>query len=103
MPQVARLSLENLVALVCGVFVLVAAWLLGRLVWVLIEPQSVLPTVDPVPYSVSASELAATRPGFRELAILSPYGQADRAPVVVDAPDTKLSCSEDKCRKGSIA
>ena len=63
MPQVARLSLENLVTLVCGVFVLVAAWLLGRLVWVLIEPQSVLPTVDPVPYSVSASELAATRPG----------------------------------------
>ncbi|SEG59793.1 type II secretion system protein GspC [Halopseudomonas aestusnigri] len=91
MPQVARLSLENLVTLVCGVFVLVAAWLLGRLVWVLIEPQSVLPAVDPVPYSVSASELTTTRPGFRELAMLSPYGQADRAPVVVNAPDTKLS------------
>ena len=90
MPQVARLSLENLVTLVCGVFVLVAAWLLGRLVWVLIEPQSVLPAIEPIPYSASSSGVVS-RPGFRELAMLSPYGQADRAPVVVDAPDTKLS------------
>ncbi|MEL0168105.1 MAG: type II secretion system protein GspC [Pseudomonadaceae bacterium] len=91
MPLVARFSLESLVTLVCGLFVLLSAWILGHLVWALVEPQSVMPAAASLPYSVSSSERTVTQPGFRELALLSPYGRADHAPAAVDAPDTKLS------------
>lgn len=91
MPLVARFSLESLVTLVCGLFVAISAWILGHLIWTLIEPQSVMPAASSLPYSVSSSERSVAQPGFRELALLSPYGRADRAPVAVDAPDTKLS------------
>lgn len=91
MPLVARFSLESLVTLVCGLFVAISAWILGHLIWTLVEPQSVMPAASSLPYSVSSSERSAAQPGFRELALLSPYGRADRAPVAVDAPDTKLS------------
>lgn len=91
MPLVSRFSLESLVTPVCGFFVLVSAWILGHLIWTLVEPQSVMPAASSLSYSVSSSEPSAAQPGFRELALLSPYGRADRAPVAVDAPDTKLS------------
>ncbi|WP_321351362.1 type II secretion system protein GspC [Halopseudomonas oceani] len=91
MPLVARLSLENLVTLVCSLFVLLSAWILGHLVWILLEPQSVLPATPALTYSSTATEHGVAQPGFRELALLSPYGRADKAPVAVDAPDTKLS------------
>lgn len=91
MPLVARFSLESLVTLVCGLFVAISAWILGHLIWTLVEPQSVMPAASSLPYSVSSSERSVAQPGFRELALLSPYGRADRAPVALDAPDTKLS------------
>lgn len=91
MPLVARFSLESLVTLVCGLFVAISAWILGHLIWTLVEPQSVMPAGSSLPYSVSSSERSVAQPGFRELALLSPYGRADRVPVAVDAPDTKLS------------
>tara|TARA_R110000764_G_scaffold48044_1_gene106853 strand:- start:12090 stop:12956 length:867 start_codon:yes stop_codon:yes gene_type:complete len=93
MPLVARFSSDIVVRLVTGILVLLCAWLLAHLTWMLIEPDSVLPAPSALGYPASNSEAAEEIPGFRELARLSVLGRAPAAdgPVVVSAPDTKLS------------
>ncbi len=93
MPLVARFSSDALIRLVTGILVLFSAWLLAHLTWMLIEPDSVLPPPATLGYPTSSSDAAAGQPGFRELAVLSVLGRAPTAdgPVVVNAPDTKLS------------
>lgn len=93
MPLVARFSSDVIVRLVTGLLVLFSAWLLAHLSWMLVEPDSVLPAPAALGYPTSASDMPAGQPGFRELALLSVLGRAPAAdgPVVVNAPDTKLS------------
>ncbi|MEH6800059.1 MAG: type II secretion system protein GspC [Halopseudomonas sabulinigri] len=93
MPLVARFSSDIVVRLMTGILVLLCAWLLAHLTWMLIEPDSVLPAPSALGYSASNSEAAEEIPGFRELARLSVLGRAPAAEgqVVVSAPDTKLS------------
>lgn len=89
----ARLSIEPVVRLITLLLVAVIVVMLGRLTWMIIEPSSMLPSVqdsrlDPV---ASGSEMAQIR-GFDDVASLSAFGSAARAPsTVVDAPDTSLS------------
>ena len=89
----ARLSIEPVVRLITLLLVAVVVVMLGRLTWMIIEPSSMLPSVqdsrlDPV---ASDSEMAQIR-GFDDVASLSAFGSAARAPsTVVDAPDTSLS------------
>ena len=88
-PLNARLSIEPVVRLITLLLVAVVVVMLGRLTWMIIEPSSMLPSVqdsrlDPV---ASDSEMAQIR-GFDDVASRS----AARAPsTVVDAPDTSLS------------
>lgn len=93
MPLVARFSSDVVVRLATGILVLLSAWLLAHLTWMLIEPASVLPAPAALGYPTSSSDVAEGQPGFRELAVLSVLGRAPAAegPVVVNAPDTKLS------------
>ncbi|MEH6490549.1 type II secretion system protein GspC [Halopseudomonas sp.] len=93
MPLVARFSSDAVVRLVTGILVLFSAWLLAHLTWMLIEPDSVLPSPATLGYPTSSTDVDAGQPGFRELAVMSVLGRAPAAdgPVVVNAPDTKLS------------
>ncbi|MBA6418991.1 type II secretion system protein GspC [Pseudomonas sp. 5Ae-yellow] len=93
MPLVARFSADIVIRLTTAIVVLFSAWLLAHLTWMLVEPDSVLPAPAVLGYPTSSNEPGAGRPGFRELAVLSVLGRAPAAdgPVVVNAPDTKLS------------
>lgn len=91
MPLVARLPLDPFLRAATLILLGLAAIVLGRLVWVVLEPSSILPPVDTS--SLSGPEQTASREagGFRELAALSVLGKSQSSgPRVVDAPDTNL-------------
>lgn len=91
MPLVARLPLDPVLRVITLVLIGIAAVLLGRLVWVVLEPASVLPPVDTAAYAVPQESTASNAGSFRELAALSVLGEAQQSgPAVVDAPDTNL-------------
>jgi len=93
MPLVARFSSDAVVRLATGILLLCSAWLLAHLTWMLIEPGSVLPAPAALSYATTNNDAEEGQPGFRELAVMSVLGRAPAAdgPVVVNAPDTKLS------------
>lgn len=92
-PLNARLSIEPVVRLITLLLVAVVVVMLGQLTWMLVEPSSMLPSVedsrlDPI---ANGAEAARIR-GFDDVAALSVFGSAARAAnTVVDAPDTSLS------------
>ncbi|SDS70153.1 type II secretion system protein C (GspC) [Halopseudomonas xinjiangensis] len=91
MPLVARLPLDPVLRVITLVLIGLAAVVLGRLVWVLVEPASLLPASDVAAIAVPEESTARDAGGFRELAALSVLGEAQTAgPAVVDAPETNL-------------
>lgn len=91
MPLVARLPLDPFLRIATLVLLGIAAIVLGRLVWVVLEPSSILPAADVSSLSVPEQTASREAGGFRELAALSVLGEAQSSgPRVVDAPDTSL-------------
>ncbi|UAW97489.1 type II secretion system protein GspC [Halopseudomonas nanhaiensis] len=91
MPLVARLPLDPMLRVVTLILIGIAAVLLGRLVWAVLEPSSVLPPSDMTAYSTPQETVSGETGGFRELSALSVLGKAKSAgTAVVDAPDTNL-------------
>lgn len=91
MPLVARLPLDPFLRIATLVLLGIAAIVLGRLVWVVLEPSSIIPPADVSSLSVPEQTASREAGGFRELSALSVLGEAQSAgPRVVDAPDTNL-------------
>lgn len=91
MPLVARLPLDPFLRIATLVLLGIAAVVLGRLVWVVLEPSSILPAADVSSLSVPEQTESREAGGFPELAALSVLGEAQSSgPRVVDAPDTNL-------------
>lgn len=91
MPLVARLPLDPFLRIATLVLLGIAAIVLGRLVWVVLEPSSILPAAAVGSLSVPEQTASREAGGFRELAALSVLGEArSSGPRVVDAPDTNL-------------
>lgn len=91
MPLVARLPLDPFLRIATLVLLGIAAIVLGRLVWVVLEPSSILPAAAVSSLSVPEQTASREAGGFRELAALSVLGEArSSGPRVVDAPDTNL-------------
>ncbi len=94
MPLVARIPLEPLLRLATFLLILVAAVLLGRLTWAILEPSSLMPAVEPLSEATAPGTASSTvsLASFRELAGKSILGSANApAPVQIDAPETTLS------------
>lgn len=91
MPLVARLTLDPILKIATFLFIAIAAVVLGRLTWALIEPSSILPAAKPATNAMVADAVPQATGGFRQLAALSVLGANQSRPAVVNAPDTTLS------------
>ncbi|PKM30159.1 MAG: type II secretion system protein GspC [Gammaproteobacteria bacterium HGW-Gammaproteobacteria-11] len=92
MPLDARLSIDPLLKLLTLVLVLLAAVLLGRLTWVIVEPDSVLPPISVGGVDSSSATPSGAQRGYLDIASLSVFGAAAQSgTAVVNAPDTSLS------------